>query len=54
MLTGQDVPVWEITESTVEYLYSLAVETGAREDGLEILVSDLEQKTREFAAEGEL
>ena len=54
MFAGEEVPVYEITGSTVDHLYRLAVDSKARESRVETLVDDMEQKTQEFTAEGEV
>ena len=46
--------MYEITGSTVDHLYRLAVDSKARESRVETLVDDMEQKTQEFTAEGEV
>lgn len=46
--------MYEITGSTVDHLYRLAVDSQARESRVDTLVEDMEQKTQEFTAEGEV
>ena len=54
MFASEEVPVYEITGSTVDHLYRLAVDSQARESRVETLVEDMEQKMQEFTAEGEV
>ena len=51
MFAGEDVPDYEITESTVEQLWQLASESKARERRVETVVEDLQQKALEYTAE---
>lgn len=51
VFAGEEVPEYEITQSTVEELWQLATASRDRERRLNIIVEDMEQKTKEYAAE---
>lgn len=51
VFAGEDVPDYEITQSTVEQLWKLASESKARERQVETVVEDLQQKAQEYTAE---
>ncbi len=45
------MPEYEINSHTVDFLYEMAVENEAREKEAEVVMADLDQKTREYATE---
>ena len=51
VFAGEEVPEYEITQSTVEELWQLATASRDRERRVNIIVEDMEQKTKEYAAE---
>lgn len=54
MFAGEEVPEYEINSQTVDFLYKMALENEAREKEAEVMMADLEQKTREYGAESTL
>ena len=53
VFAGEEIPEYEITQSSVEQLWQLASACKERERRLETVVEDMEQKAQEFAADGE-
>jgi HAUS augmin-like complex subunit 1 len=53
VFAGDQVPDYEITQRVVDQLWQLATACRERERRVEAVVDDLEQKTREYAAETE-
>ena len=53
VFAGEEVPKYEITQSTVEQLWQLATASRGRESRVEAVVEDVEQKVQEYAAESE-
>lgn len=53
VFAGEDVPEYEITQSTVTQLWRLASTCKERERRIETVIADMDQKTQEYAAESE-
>ena len=53
VFAGEDVPEYEITQSTVGQLWQLASTCKERERRMEAIIEDTEQKAQEYAAESE-
>ena len=54
VFSGEKVPQYEITQSTVEELWQLASTCKEKERKIEAIVDDMKQKTQEYTAESEL
>lgn len=53
IFSGDNVPPYEVNSQTVGLLYQLAQDCERKEAQSRIVLEDLEQKTREYAAESE-